>query len=256
MKKNRWKSWEVLIVGTDAGAHKKAMMKSMTMLQQTIHELNVDHLTIFRQHMDHPVIWHGKRPRTWAHSLVGDDSVLSRLPDDPQTRDSVMNFCNNDRHADEACFIVIMAWGGMRSSNAKLAWYARERWLPIVRLMREGTLRTRSDTFAALLKAKVPGMRIAYFTKLMYFLCTGEPCYILDQWTARSSNLLSNAAAPLVRLRQNYVTNDNTVSVYLAYCDLIDYLAMALNRSGEQIEQSMFAAGRDHPWRSVVRKFG
>jgi len=144
----------------------------------------------------------------------------------------------------------------MHVANARRAWPARDRWLGLVRAMRQGTIRSRSVAFDALLGADVPGMRIAYFTKLMYFLSSGPTCYILDQWTARSTNLLCAPAAPLVRLQQNYVKNDNPASIYLGFCDFVDRLANATGRTGEQIEQSMFAGGRGHPWRAVVRRLG
>lgn len=188
--------------------------------------------------------------------MLTDDTVLDSLPDVTMTRDTVKAFCRDERNSDEACFLVIMAWGGMHVSNARRAWPARDRWLGLVRAMRQGTISSRVAAFDALLRADVPGMRIAYFTKLMYFLCSGQTCYILDQWTARSTNLLCASAAPLVRLQQNYVKNDNPVSVYLEFCELVDYLADATGRTGEQIEQSMFAGGRGHPWRTVVRELG
>lgn len=218
--------------------------------------LNVEHWATFQKHMDHPVIWPGKCPRGLGASVQADDALLSGLPDVALTREDVKAFCCNERNSDEACFLVIMAWGGMRVSNARRAWHARDRWLGLIRAIRQGALSGRSDAFHALLLADVPGMRIAYFTKLMYFLCSGPACYILDQWTARSTNLLCLPGAPLVQLQQNYVKNDNPASVYLGFCDLVDRLADATGRTGEQIEQSMFAGGRGHPWRAVVRKFG
>lgn len=226
------------------------------MHQRAMPALNVDHWTTFQEHMDHPVIWPGKRPQRWGASVLADSALLDGLPDVVVTRDAVKAFCRNERNSDEACFLVIMAWGGMRVSNARRAWLARDRWLGLVRAMRQGTISSRSAAFEALLRADVPGMRIAYFTKLMYFLCSGQTCYILDQWTARSANLLCAPASPLVRLQQNYVKNDNPASVYLGFCDLVDRLADATGRTGEQIEQSMFAGGRGHPWRAVVRSLG
>lgn len=226
------------------------------MHQRVMPVLNVDHWAMFQEHMNHPVIWQGKRPQRWGASVLADSALLDGLPDVVVTRDDVKAFCGNQRNSDEACFLVIMAWGGMRVSNARLAWPARDRWLGLVRAMRQRTISSRSAAFDALLRADVPGMRIAYFTKLMYFLCSGQTCYILDQWTARSTNLLYAPAAPLVRLQQNYVKNDNSASVYLGFCDLVDRLANDTGRTGEQIEQSMFAGGRGHPWRAVVRRLG
>lgn len=220
----------------------------------TIPPLHVDHWTTFQEHMDHPVIWPGKVPQKWAASVRVDDSFLGTLPKEAVTRDFVKDFCQDARNSDEACFLIIMAWGGMHVSNGRLAWPAHARWLTAVKDMRQGAIQSRACAFDAFQRAEVPGMGIAYFTKLMYFLCSGPTCYILDQWTARSTNLLRSPSAPLVRLQQKVVTNRNQVGVYLEFCDFVDHLAAMTGSTGDKIEESMFAGGRGHPWRAVVRR--
>jgi hypothetical protein len=78
----------------------------------------------------------------------------------------------------------------------------------------------------------------AYFTKILYFFNLG---YIMDQWTAKSYNLLINNDE--IEILQNTVTNNNSGQKYERYCLLVEYLANELKMSPSAIEEAMFSNG-------------
>jgi hypothetical protein len=93
------------------------------------------------------------------------------------------------------------------------------------------------------------GMGPAYFTKILYFFNLG---YIMDQWTAKSYNLLINNDE--IEISQNTVTNNNSGQKYERYCLLVEYLANELKMSPSAIEEAMFSNGGQNRgiWRQHV----
>ncbi len=111
------------------------------------------------------------------------------LPTEPVNRTDLRAFCRSPSSSPEACFIACMAWGMMRGANPQLAWTHRHRWLSIVERLRDGGI-SRADAYALFHNEQIPGLRTAYFTKLIYFLRPETDGYILDQWTGKSVALL------------------------------------------------------------------
>jgi hypothetical protein len=117
--------------------------------------------------------------------------------------------------------------------------------------MRRGEL-TRQIAYDLFLEAKVAGLGPAYFTKLIHFFL-GEPAYILDQWTAKSVNLL--AGESYVALSGNYVAGRNLSDVYERYCRDVESIAKELAADPADIEEKLFSRGHPRPqeWRVYVR---
>jgi hypothetical protein len=92
----------------------------------------------------------------------------------------------------------------------------------------------------------IPGLGPAYFTKLLYFFQRNPDCYIMDQHTAKSVNLLTGNW--LVRMVGNAVSNLNKCGNYQAYCEEVDTIAGLVGVSGEQAEEMMMSKGGHHPW--------
>ena len=213
-------------------------------------------LKAFKACLDDPVVWKGRSVRKWAASIVTDSSLLSELPTGTVSLAEVRQFCADTRHSDEACFWVVVAWGGMRTNHARRAWDSRALWKPILRDLRSGRLTQRSMIYDRFLQASIPGLATAYFTKLMYFMSMGKRCFVLDQWTARSANMLQRVSAPMIHLYYSssgaWVSRRNRGETYEAYCDLVEALAETVGKVPEQVEQSMFAGGGRHRWRRYV----
>jgi hypothetical protein len=101
----------------------------------------------------------------------------------------------------------------------------------------------------------IPYLGPAFFTKLLYFFSPGNNFFIMDQWTAKSINLLKGEE--VVKLdsdpqspHRHFVARRNCGSDYNKFCEKIDELAIFLGVSGEEIEQRLFAGV--HPWRGYV----
>ena len=98
----------------------------------------------------------------------------------------------------------------------------------------------------------LPGIGIGYFTKLICFLAPNLNGYIMDQWVAKSINLLTGE--PIVNLTGNNWVNDrNDSNTYEIFCQHIDNLAELLNCSGFEAEKQIFSVGRGNgQWRNYL----
>ena len=85
------------------------------------------------------------------------------------------------------------------------------------------------------------GMGAAYFSKLIFFCEPSHKGYIMDQWTSKSINMLTNE--PIVHLISNHVSNKNTDITYSTFCNTVDNIAQTLGYKGEEIEIAMFSKG-------------
>ena len=104
-------------------------------------------------------------------------------------------------------------------------------------------------------------MGIAYFTKLIYFFSAEPHGYILDQWTARSTNLLCgkekiNLTWGKYKNKGFAVVNDsNTVTDYSFFCDFVRELTSHCDHLTDpgDTEAALFSKGRGKGrWRNYV----
>ena len=111
----------------------------------------------------------------------------------------------------------------------------------------------------------VAGMGISYFTKLLAFLYRGEQAPILDQWTAKSANLLS--LFPLVTIYQDtpYRCRNSASAFrqYQNYINLLEEIRLGVQEGPNQppidrhtVEERLFSKGALNgargQWRSYV----
>lgn len=166
---------------------------------------------------------------------------------------------------------AILAWGRMDIRNGKLLIDSGK--IDVIaelveRLRREDMSRSEAyGAFARLLKQTGPiGLGPAYFTKLIYFAAPRHDGYIMDQWTSRSVNLLSQtqpAQASLVRMNGRWASPANTPENYENYCRYVEMLAHRLKCDGvtltaEEVEMGLFSKGGRKPdvWRKYIRADG
>lgn len=232
--------------------------------------VNRTHFDAFTSSIEQPLHWIGSRPvRRWSANIKADDA-LELLPNwlgDKPTRQDLIQLCADSDVAPEACFIAIMAWGGMKTRHGEKAWGQRAGWIKIVEALREGR-HDRISAYAAFqrFRRENPGCGLgpAYFTKLIFFAGAGHDGYIMDQWTSLSINLLfGNPAHPLVALqtsvwrgrRSDSVTDANDCESYDRFCRAIEYLAKLLDRTAAETEERLFSQGgrREHAWREHVK---
>ncbi len=200
-------------------------------------------------------LWKGANPKKWAGRMVAENSILATelrktgsLPDIDITRENLIQMVQkyraeiNSEGSLSGLAICVLAWGQMRVSNARTAFSTWGEWRGICGLLLNGEI---SDLeaykkFLDLRKSqKLRGMGPAYFTKLIFFLGSGNG-FIMDQWTARSVNLLFDGG-PLKFTRSGYLSPNNSDIEYKWFCDRLKDIAQHLETTGEQIEKLLFS---------------
>lgn len=198
-----------------------------------------------------PASWTGGIPASWAAALI--DYEGGPLPTSTINRADLRAFCRSPDTTPEACFVACMAWGMMRGKNRRLSWEQRHLWVPIVERLREGGV-SREAAYALFHEADIPGLRTAFFTKLIFFLRPDPDGYILDQWTAKSVSLVLVPQFITIN-RYGWVTPANDANIYRRYCEIVEHLAQVAVEDATIIEDKMFAGGRKvQPWRQYVRE--
>lgn len=200
----------------------------------------------------------------WAQWILAnhgniENNTVNGAPNEILNRNSLLEFITNNDNQTIACVISILAWGGMHRRHGLLLLNQREHWLPLCNEIRQGnhTRTAAYDGFMQLRNAgQLPGMRAAYFTKLIYFLHPHHDGYIMDQWTASSINMLCDEA--FIDLDQgHYVTDNNTPVIYEMYCNTIEKLSDLLGIPPNIVEERLFSSGIQggnlrHAWRQYV----
>jgi len=215
-------------------------------------------MNFVRQHLDtflgiqlQPQGVVGAPLRPWAASLRPSlpVTILDKLPETALCRDRLREFCAD---ADTpVAFLAIAAWGGMHRLHASRAWQAQTSWMAILEGIRSSR-RTRGEDFAVLHELQVekrfPGVGAPYFTKLLFFLRQEPDAYIMDQWTAKSVNLLTGREVVKVS-RAGWVGPDNDRKRYDEFCEVVDHLAKLLGCAGSAAEHALISRGGRKPWK-------
>lgn len=225
------------------------------------------HLAVLKASKRAP--WQGANAHVWANSEIngvffGQDVSLTSLPNKRLDRRALFYYVADEGNSTLECAITILSWGSMEPANAKYAFESWPQWKPICQDIRNGIIDRRAAYYAfdrlrdtGVLQGMGPG----FFTKLIYFLAPDHDGYIMDQWTARSMNLLlRHCLVDLNRLiktssgnRQYRVSDENTDSVYEVFCSEVERLAEVLDLSPGTTEEMMFSSGRGTgDWRNYV----
>lgn len=200
----------------------------------------------------------GQKPSDWQN--YGLEDVPQNLPDEQLNRDDVRAICRDIKRDVLFGYICAMAWGGQGMGPAgarhiKAAWSNRKQLKEHLEELRESNLE-RCDAYSLFLgENRIPGLGPAFWTKLLFFFGPDSSCYIMDQWTAKSVNLLTGLQ--VVRLEGNYVTPDNKCGNYRAFCEEIDRMVSILRErrkdvTGAKVEEWLFSQGK-RDWRKYVR---
>lgn len=195
------------------------------------------------------------------------DALLIELPKRKLHRNDLYEICAGERDVLFG-YVCVMAWGNQGKPGLRNPADAWESWQPISEVLfeiRRGLPRAEAyDYFTANSRSKFRGLGPAFFTKLITFFSMKRDAYIMDQWTARSVNLLTGSA--IVQLTANkYVSPSNTGLNYEAFCASIEEITKICNskndsslaQSAEEVEARLFSEGgkgsRAQPWRVYVR---
>lgn len=203
----------------------------------------------------------GIAPSKWVqiHRLSGIPTASIPIPTHQLNRTQVRAICTNPAIPVLFGYICSMAWGSQGagpggSRYVKQAWGSNQILANHLGALRGGGL-SRGQAYNLFLKTPVPGLGPAYWTKLLYFFSPTPDFYIMDQWTAKSINLLTNNK--VVRMVGNAVSNFNKKGNYEAYCYEVDEIARLMGISGEQAEEMLVSKGGRNrwPWRCHVVYF-
>jgi len=218
-------------------------------------------------------------PKNFADKVLIDgilpdserDICIARFDEKKVDRCDVRKFVRRSDVNTLEKVLFVMAWGGMHIHNAKSALKSYSTcWEMIANKMLESNICKDEayKQFHNLVKSKkLKNMGAAYFTKLIYFLESNHNGYIMDQWTARSMNLLrkcpdnqihltSNGRSHNGRYRKFRVSNNNDCAVYSEFCKDLEHLAEVLCKTPEETEILLFSNGGRLPdlgcWRRYV----
>ena len=207
-----------------------------------------------------------KIPSRWFNSI--GYATKSRLPESitgrPPDRDDLRQI-SRDRGIDtlDVCMLVF-AWGGMTVRNGKGV-LQKLAWVDTAHQLRLGDIdhnQAYRQFFDHCTMGQIKNCGPAYYTKLLFFLPGSDENrgIIMDQWTARSINLL--VGKPIVTLVKNSspvgsyrVSPLNDGSVYERYCGIVGTLAVRLGITTEEAEVRLFSEGRGKGrWRDYVKQ--
>ena len=201
------------------------------------------HLRVLRTTLDHRLRWPGaKAPAEWCreNTLEKTPAAIERLSRE-HSREELRALCMNPQISPDIAYLCVMAWGGQRPVNAREAWRARDKIAEQISKLR-GSHPSPEDAYSLFTgSGSIPRLGVAYFTKILFFCSGSTDHYILDQWTAKSMNLL--CGHKLIPVLQNHVPRHTTPEQYARYCELTDQLALELGVSGARAEELMFSQG-------------
>lgn len=200
----------------------------------------------------------GDPPAQWVarYGFAGVPNQAA-LPNFQLDRAAVRAICLNPANPVLFGYVCAMAWGGQGGRLGRrdviAAWNAREKIVLHLTALRAGGLSRQAayNLFCAV--GAVPGLGPSFFTKLLYFFSPIPSFYIMDQWTAKSVDMLTRNW--VVRMSGDAPSNQNKGGNYQAFCEEVDLVARLLGCSGQVAEERLFSQGgrQRWPWRAHIR---
>lgn len=214
---------------------------------------NNETLDIFLSTVNDRLEWNGRNAAKWAAYF--DNNNLGESLNHAFLRQDFIDQARMSELTDREVALAILSWGAMRYDHgARL--FENESFIDVITAMRAGQL-NRSEAYEAFYKlrakGKIIGMGPAYYTKLICFANRDLDGYIMDQWTAKSMNLLTGSN--MIKLSSaGMVLDKNTADVYETFCKHVEMLAEHTGLSPLDTEEAIFSYGgrRKGSWRRYV----
>ena len=167
--------------------------------------------------------------------------------------------------SDLEIVLDIFAWGGINRKHACLALQSFNSWKQIISKLRNkeySSIQGYEEFYKLRNNKELSGIGPAYYTKLIFFCHPKHDGYIMDQWTARSVNLLLDKSDDRIRLNKSKyfqgVSDYNDQIIYKNFCCSVKRLAEECGYQDHpsKIEEALFSkGGRDKlDWRQHVIK--
>jgi len=177
------------------------------------------------------------------------DPELSSVPLD---RCQVLNICKSPIQHPWNKFITIMAWGAQdkvpNGKNKVLQMFAQKDKI-INKISATEKAQSRREAFEIWSKDPISNLWVAYFTKIIFFLCYPKlNVYIMDKWTANSTNLILCENIIQQKHMHSHLCAEETAEIYEKFCDFIDSIAFKMSSkertvNGMQVESALFSKG-------------
>ncbi len=197
-------------------------------------------------------------------------SAIARLELDSSNsldRQSLRDVCRRASNDNEllVAYACTMAWGNATFRNFRLSIRSPSQE-PLIKLLRElrGSSSSREEDFrnAQSVTRKIKGLKISFFSKLLFFFRAGNNAYILDQWTAKSAKLVfEDSSGSLLKLDRGGKRADPETSpeTYERYCRDLDELPERLgpgwaDARGHDAERALFDPSGGE-WRKFVKSW-
>jgi hypothetical protein len=197
----------------------------------------------------------GSVPAEWANRFELDVPAIAELPRKKVDRREVRSICIDPATHVLFGYACAMAWGGqgggVSQPSVRYAWQHRTRLECHLTRLRQGATRSEAyNLFCA--EGAIKGLGPSFFTKLLYFFSPSPCSYIMDQWTAKSINLLTGRL--VVQMDGDFPSRRNTGENYRKFCKEVDSIAAMIGCSGQEAEERLFSqGGRSRwPWREYV----
>lgn len=131
--------------------------------------------------------------------------------------------------------------------------------LDITNKLRNNYFSSRKEAYAYIRNQRsknlLPGLGIGYYTKLICFLAPNLNGYIMDQWLAKSINLINGNR--MIKINsEGWVTDHNDEETYEYFCQEIEKISIPLGLTGFKTEEKLFSIGghTKGKWREYLIK--
>lgn len=220
-------------------------------------------------------LWLATSPKRWFSNFDLDWQIPD-LPNNSLNREQLLVLMNEHKNEMELntqtlrkLIVCVLAWGGMRRDKntgipalETISFYENI----CLELMRGLPAISAYEEFYKLhISGVMKGIGPAYYTKLIFFF-GDQTGLIMDQWTARATNLLLNKK--VIKLVSNrFVSPRNNAQIYKDYLNFISELMIELSiESPQKTEELIFSCshsqrkvklilGEHHQRCSAWRKF-
>ena len=216
-----------------------------------------DHMECFKASINEAPRFTGVNSLKWSEYVMGKEYDIPQAFNKKFDRLQLWEYCGDRTSKDLNALLAVLSWGGMDRKHAKRLLENPFPVLDIVERLRSEKFESRKEAFEYIQdkrkKGLLPGMGIGYFTKLICFLQPSLNGYIMDQWLAKSVNLL--LGNPFIHIAsKTWVSDQNTPVIYEEFCTYIDSLASEIGKSGFDTEEFLFSIGgrKKGMWRSHV----
>ncbi|MDA0976850.1 MAG: hypothetical protein O3C38_05970 [Proteobacteria bacterium] len=197
---------------------------------------------------------------------------------DKISKKDLMKFCELNISLLEKV-IAIFAWGGMRHDhflrlmtgtkfkslnkifqNKEGISFSNKNWLLIEEALNKLIINdfSRKFHYLSMKNLSLNYCGPAYFTKILYFLFRKKDCFIMDQWTSKSMNIMLHKE--FIKLSGNHVSTINDENIYDQFCNFILFIQEKIASTGRSIsadetEDLLFSRGGKFQmsWRTYIK---